>query len=212
VTIRDIGRAVLTAVVKSGGKDIAIEGADIVLDVVTDSELVDELPVVSWIVKAGRIGQSIRDQLFVRKLQRFLMALEQIPDNERMAFGEQLNDDSAVRQDLGEQLIIILDRLDELEKADMLARAFRAYIAEDIPYDLFLRIARVIDRCMIHDLKFAHNFERATDAFANESFDLAASGVIQIVQLPAIRTEDSRPMYMLSDFGHTFVNLILREG
>ena len=211
MTIRDIGRAILTAVVKAGGEDIAIEGSDIILDAVTNSELVDELPVVSWIVKAGRIGTSVRDQLFIRKLQRFLTALQDIPDHERLAFDDQLNDDPAKRQNLGEQLITILDRLDELEKADMLALAFRAYIAEKIPHDLFLRLARAIDRCMVHDLRFVHNFERATDAFPNESFDLAASGLIQMAQLPAIRTEDSRPMYILSDFGRTFINLILRE-
>ena len=36
----------------------------------------------------------------------------------------------------------------------------------------------LIDRFIVHDVKFLQNFEHAQYSFSNESFDLAASGLI----------------------------------
>jgi hypothetical protein len=208
MTIRDIGKAIISAIARTEGEEIAIETSDLVIDSITDSEIVEKVPFVSWLVKAQKIGQSVRDQLFARKLARFLDSLEDIPQEQREAFLREIATDETKRTKFAETLITILDRFEDAEKADMLADAFKAYLSGHISYEEFHRFARAIDRCFVMDLSQLFKFDGPTDDYPIQAVDLAGAGLLEIAQLPSIRTSDSRAKFVLSDFGKLFLKVM----
>jgi hypothetical protein len=55
--------------------------------------------------------------------------------------------------DLSEAIVLILDKLDDLEKPEMVAKAFAAFVRSKIPYECFRRLSSAIDIGFIEDLK-----------------------------------------------------------
>ena len=65
-----------------------------------------------------RAAGSVRDPLLAKKLGRFLFALQSVPLDERQAFHDSLMD-RADRRRVGEALLLLLDRLDDMDKPEL---------------------------------------------------------------------------------------------
>ncbi|MCX6923227.1 MAG: hypothetical protein NT154_08470, partial [Verrucomicrobia bacterium] len=65
---------------------------------------------------------------------------------------EDLRDPKSTKQ-LGDALVLILDKLDDLEKPAMLAKVFAAYVRGHIDYADFRRLAAGIGSSFVGDLK-----------------------------------------------------------
>lgn len=207
----ELGKSLIDTVGSAGGVDLLSDLGEVALDAATNDGILADIPILGSLLKLKKIGVSVRDHLFAKKLKRFLVAVSKMPAEERQAFTEEMDADPEIKRKVGETLISMLERFDEPEKAELLAKSFRFYLGGKLSFTAFHRIARAIDRCMVSDLKFVHNYERATDAFPEEAFDLASCGLIEIVGIPTIKSEDSRNMYKLTDFGLVFIDAVLRE-
>jgi hypothetical protein len=138
--------------------DLIVDGAsdliDFAFDQVTDSELLKDLPFIGFAVKIAKAGLSVRDRLFLRKVQLFLAALPKIEDEKKARFQEQLDSDKEFRNRVGETLLLIIERLDSLKKPEMLAKAFAYFMKGKIKEQEFRRLASAIDLAFIDDLEF----------------------------------------------------------
>lgn len=205
----DLGKSLIETIGKAGGAELSADLGELLLDATLDNGLVKEVPVVGTLLKLRNISISVKEHLFVKKLNRFLCEINSVSKSDREAFAESLEDDPELKEKTGEVLISLIDRYDETQKSELLAKAFSAYIRDEITFEEFFRIGRAIDRCMISDLLFVHSYERATDAFPDSAFDLASCGLIEIVAMPTIRTDESKNMYLLTDFGRLLMNVVL---
>jgi hypothetical protein len=154
------------------------ESLDLALDHVVKDDLLQELPIIVSAVRLARAGHAIRDRLFLVKLRRFVSALAHISDQNRSAFREKIKTDAQVRNRLGETLLLIIERLDSLEKSEMLAKVFAYFVKGNIKEEEFRRLASAIDLAFVDDLHYL-----ATE-FRMISFDalwsLLRSGLVQI--------------------------------
>ena len=64
-----------------------------------------------------------------------------------------MEDNPSYQRQVGENLIMLLDRLDDLEKPSMISKVFKAYLNGNINYHQFLRFAAVIDKILVKDLQ-----------------------------------------------------------
>jgi hypothetical protein len=138
-------------------KKTAIEiGADI-LEVAADQLLSDgilkDIPVFGTAVKLAGIGKTINDRIFLAKVHKFIFALPKIDQNQRRMFAHNMSVDEKLRQKLGETIILILDRFEDLEKPEILAKIFAALINEKINLEQFRRLANAVDLAFVDDLK-----------------------------------------------------------
>lgn len=124
---------------------VLAEYAELGLDAVLDEGVLRDIPVVGTLVALARAGVGIRDRLFAKKLLRFLLALDKAPQEERREQIERLASDMKERQHVGEQLILLLDRMNDMRKAEILAFAFEALLREEIDRAQFQGLAQVID-------------------------------------------------------------------
>lgn len=138
--------------------DQAIEGGsevlEFALDQLLDEGLLKDFPVVGTAIKLAGLGKSIRDRLFLAKLQRFLSALPDVQAEEKEKFQEKVQSDKDFRNRVGETLLLIIERLDSLEKPEMLAKTFAYFMKGKISESDFRRLASAIDLAFIDDLKF----------------------------------------------------------
>jgi len=145
--------------------DQIIEGGsellEFAIDQILEDGLLKDFPLVGTAIKLATVGKSIRDRLFLAKLQRFLVALPKIDPTKREKFQKQVQDDKEFRNRVGETLLLVIERLDSLEKPEMLAKAFAYFVRGKISESDFRRLASAIDLAFVDDLKFlAPQFKR----------------------------------------------------
>jgi len=207
---QELGDSLIETISKFGGKDIAADAGEITLDAFLDGGLIEDVPFIGTLMKLKNIGVGVREYLFTKKLLKFLNRINEVSRDDINKFIDKMEDDSDKKKKVGETLLLLIERMDEVEKSELLGNAFRSYLCRKINYEEFFRMGRAIDRCMVADLKFVHNYERATDAFPDAAFDLSSCGLIEMVGMPTIRTESSRNQYKITDYGKLFINSVLR--
>jgi len=178
-----------------------------------DSNLADgvlkDIPILGSLVKLYKSGENVREHLFSKKVEKIIKNMSGVSEEEVSKFNYQINSDPEYRTKVAEHLTLLIDRLDDIDKSEFLAKAFIGFSTNRVDFNKFKRLARAIERCMVEDLREVHNFERANDAYSDITADLAACGLIEMVQLPQVARDDVKPMYKISKFGELFVKVVL---
>ncbi|MDZ8236233.1 MAG: hypothetical protein RMZ69_03500 [Nostoc sp. ChiQUE01a] len=138
--------------ISSQTSDILADLGEVALDSLIEG-IVKDIPVLGSAVKIAKLSKTITDQIFLLKVKNFLLGLENISPEEKQIFFSKLNNNSEEKSKVGECLVLIINRLDDLEKAQILAELFLKLIKEKINLETFRRLASAIDIAFIEDLK-----------------------------------------------------------
>lgn len=151
--------------------DATIDTAEAFLDGLTSmGEVVEAFPVFGTVAKLIRTGFSIHDRLFMQKMAKFLLELQQVSVDERYTFVRDMDGDPTFKKKVGAKLVLLLDRVDDLEKASVLGKLFRAYLVGWVDYTLFGRLAGIVDRAYLPDL---NRLQRRNDEVSGDDAILA---------------------------------------
>ena len=127
--------------------DLAPDYAEIGLDAFSSSDLFKEVPIVKTAIALFKTGLAVREWHFVKKILAFLKELHSnVSESEQArAFREQIDNDPTFRRKVTEHLLVIIDRLLDTEKAQILARLFRAHVHKHLTWDQFVDLSIVLD-------------------------------------------------------------------
>ncbi|MGB5098035.1 MAG: hypothetical protein WBN82_09030 [Porticoccaceae bacterium] len=148
-----IGVSLVKSALSGGAAEIAGDVAELALDAALDQGVLKDVPVFGWLFKAYGITATIKERIFLNKVAKFLHATAAVSDLDRETFREKLSADLEFCRKVGENLVLLLDRHDNIDKAHILGRVFSGYLRGEIDYDSFLKIASAVDRATISDLK-----------------------------------------------------------
>jgi len=198
-------------------KDLLIDVAQITLESITDLEVLKRLPVVGSIVHTYGAIKSVRDRFYLKKIFRFFARVGEIPQEQRDAFVQRMRADPRRAQQVGESFAVWLDRLDDEEKAELLAKVFELYACGKIDFDRSSRFAAVIDRAHIPYLLQLRDGYRDDDVKSH----LLALGLLRVT---AKQADVDRQMHLdrarrdielvkmeLSDDGRVFQEYVVGE-
>ncbi|MBW4055501.1 MAG: hypothetical protein HIU83_08860 [Proteobacteria bacterium] len=146
----NIGTSLVKSIFSAGAAEIAGDVSELALDDVLNEGVLKDIPVFGWLIKGYRVVSTVKDRIFLKKIAMFLQGAT-VEIRRKEEFVDKLSDLSFC-QKVGENLILLLDRQDNLEKAFILGKSFAAYLSGSIEYDMFLRLAATIDRALITDL------------------------------------------------------------
>jgi len=94
--------------------------------------------------------------LLVKKLKKFLEAIEPLSDSERKAFSEKMMQDESFLERVQTNLLYAIDQVSEQEKPAMLGKCFDAFIRKQISKGSILRrLSDSIHRNLTIPLNFA---------------------------------------------------------
>jgi hypothetical protein len=162
---QDISKELVNTI---GSPDLSILGeiAEAAIDTLTNDTFASNLPLIGSIVAIGKGVLSIRERLFIKKVAAFLFELRTVSEKERRTFVESLGDGKE-QQKIGEAILLILDRLDDMDKPKIIGRLFKARIEGKISYHEFRLAASIIEKIMLQDLEkvreFNYDFEKIED-------------------------------------------------
>ncbi|WP_448103439.1 hypothetical protein [Pedobacter panaciterrae] len=132
------------------------EYAELSLDLILDDETIKNIPVFNTIVGVYKLGKSLKDRQNIKKISVFLNNLKDVPETSRNSFIQKLEESDKFRETMFEKILIMIERLDETVKAEIVGNLFKLYVMEAIDREKFLRFSGIVERALLYDLLALH--------------------------------------------------------
>ena len=167
-----------------------IESFGSLSEALMDSEIPDgvlqNIPFFDVLYKLGKASLSVRDHFFAKKLFKFLFEIKEITTEERTIFLKDL--ETKTGQKAGEVLMMLIERLDNMEKPKIIANLLKAKVNRNISMEKFLRLASIIDRGFLLDLKKLYLFEFSLGTYEEDITEsLFSLGLLYIEPITGIK-------------------------
>ncbi|MCI5040275.1 MAG: hypothetical protein MRY81_11385 [Donghicola eburneus] len=129
--------------------------ADTGIDLAIHQGAFDGVPVLGILTGVLKAGRKIKDEIEYRNIVRFLLGLSDTSQKERERFvAKRLEEDSL--SDFGENILLLLERVDDVKKPEMIGRLMAACIQGHLSYSDAMRLAAVVNRSYFSDLLILH--------------------------------------------------------
>lgn len=155
---KSLSQALITTVKDANLGGLSKDYSEALLDSITLNDTLRDIPLLGTIIAIGRLGWSVKEQIFAKKLIRFLSNLVEINQDERIDMLNRLDNEDGFAHQVGDRLIEILDKLDSYKKPEMLARVFRAYAARSIDGEMLNRLNYTIEHLPHYDFQYVRTF------------------------------------------------------
>lgn len=189
------------------------EATDILIDYVIDIDIVKELPVVGWIFRGLKIGNSISDCIFLHKLKIFINDIntEKINGNWKEKFT-----DKNERKKIGQKIIFIINSINEENKIKYLARIFCDYVNGILSKEDFYLYVEIIqniydsllEKIVYFDEKIIYTGFSVPDDYQSAFYHLQSN---LFFELTSGTINDGIP-YKLNNIGKYFKNLVIETN
>lgn len=139
--------------IKNDIRDIILEGMQAGISIFSDDMIIQQVPIISQIVKLYKIGNTIRDRTIINRLFIFVFCYSDLSPKEKNRIVNNIKKNKRSFGMYVDYLLIILDRLNDTENTKLVGKVFLEFINEGIN-DLELRqYCFVINMLMPGDLK-----------------------------------------------------------
>ena len=147
--------------IKSETLGLAKDYVEVGLDAIMTDGLLKDIPLVGTMVSLFKLGNTLKDRHTFKKLAVFFDRLSEIPIEDREKFVNELNDSDEYNESISEKVLLLIERLDETKKAEIIGNIFKLYVLNVITKDTFLKLAGFIERGILRDLlAFYHKHTR----------------------------------------------------
>ena len=165
------------------------------LDVVMDDGFLKEIPIVSTAISLYKIGHTIHERHYLKKLAAFIAALNRgaAKDEQREYYKSKITDDPDSRNKELEYVLVVIERYTNSDKAQMLAKLYLAYLNERISWQDFTKYSEVLDRLMPGDYTELCNgiWSDINDADVSDSLLRLVSLGLVVSHNKGVKTGDS---------------------
>lgn len=150
-------------------QDVTEEVIEVVIDEVSESELINKLPIVGTLKALYKTGQSIRDAIFLKKALFVLLELANVPLQNRIDFIDSLEEPFSG----GSEIILnAIDRLESNEKAVIFGRLCKLRALRRIELNEFMELSKLIQDAYLPDLKefYASKISKSSTSYKDSKF------------------------------------------
>lgn len=184
-----------------------LENTEVVVDHLLDDldGLVKDIPVVGTTFKLCKAFVSVRDRMFLAKISHFLKELDSARPEDKQKLTEKMRNYPDEAKKIGEIVLFSIDKASDLEKPEIVAKIFLAYINNQITYDVLRRMIEAINQAFVDDLKTLIY----KGSISNKSQEpylryLVSTGLTEVV---AGETIDSagKIYFKITEFGNEFI-------
>ena len=115
-------------------------------------DLFADIPIVGTLFQVMKAVDSVRDRALSVKLMRFLEPFQEASKNDRDKFKKRLMQDEFESRRVGEILFLVVERLTDLDKAQILRCLFVSYLNDQLSSIELRRMAQAVDISFADDL------------------------------------------------------------
>jgi hypothetical protein len=188
--------------------EAALENTEVVVDQFISNDLVKDIPFVGTALKACKAVADIRDRLFLAKISRFLTELNSVRLEIKEALKEKMTNNTEEAKKIGEVVLLVPDKVSDLEKPEILAKIFLAHIDNQVTFDDFRRITEAVSQAFVDDLRTLID----KDSIPSKSQEaylryLTITGLTEIVSEKIF--DEMGNLYELNELGRNFLEACL---
>lgn len=146
--------------------DLAVDFGEIAVESIFNDDLISEVPILKTIASVCKVGFSIRERHFAKKLATFIKDFQagKINEDKLNQFKHKLETVESYRDKVLDHIIIMIDRYIEDEKAKILANLLRGYIIHSCSLEEFIEMSACLDLIFISDCNVLKEFYTRTKA------------------------------------------------
>ncbi|MGK7887315.1 MAG: hypothetical protein AB4057_22135 [Crocosphaera sp.] len=194
---QELGYSLIKTIAQPDAIEAFAELGEVAFDEVIESGLLQDIPFVGTISKLLNAKVKIQEEFFIRKVKKFLLCLQNIDQDSLNKFQQKLQGGSEYSKKVGGKLVIILDRLDDEGKAELLGRLFRAYLEERIHQQILFRLSQAIDKAFFDDLIYLLQTEKSQKYNQLVYEQLQSTGLVKIADFAEISSpnEDRQKIF-----------------
>ncbi|RJQ56799.1 MAG: hypothetical protein C4526_00825 [Nitrospiraceae bacterium] len=193
----ELSNNIVDSIIESSSVELTAEITEFSIDKLLDDSLFKEIPWVGWIFKAKNIYTTLSDRILLSKIIRFLISLDDIPEEKKKEFRTKLESDKKFKERAGSTLFVLIDKLDDLEKPRMLSKIFSYYLKGYISFSDFHKLSDSVSLAFIGDLKDLVSMGSVNPTQKLDLESLYRSGLSQI----------QRHNYIETRIGHSELNI-----
>ncbi|MBF0171766.1 MAG: hypothetical protein HQK87_11905 [Nitrospinae bacterium] len=168
--------------VRGEARIFSVGAVETILDTVFEvgTDFIDKFPITSSVTALVRGGFTIKDRLFIRKLYYFFDNIEEVTDEEKQEFLRQYASDEKKQRKLGENIIVLLESCNDMEKPRIHAKLFTEFMRGRINQEIYLRFSHIIDRSFVHDIQQLEKINRGEKIDIDSQTSLFGLGLMGI--------------------------------
>ncbi len=185
--------------------DLTVNYGEIGIDTIFDEVVLKEIPVLKTIVSTYKIGKTIRERHFAKKLIVFLKEFhsKEIEQEKLDEFRSRFEEDEKYRDQVMEQIAVFNDRFDDIEKSKVLANLFRSHIHDKMNWACFIEMATCLDRLFPRVLIILKKFGTELNFKLPKGHELDSPDIHAILSAAAILSQERKDHYsFLGSIGH----------
>lgn len=202
----------IQSIASSEIKNITEDYCELGLDAMLDEGVLKDIPVFGTLTKLYSVGTTIHGKILEKKILKFFYELDQISFQKRIDFVAEIQNNPKQEKKVGEHLLILLERIDDMNKPQLLAKIFAAFIEEKIDFEMFVRLASTVDRSLVSDLIMLKEFEKlqgnSYTAIALENVGLVYLAVISGGSYDTEGNQTGGNQYAISELGVKLLSII----
>jgi len=187
--------------------NINIDLAEVTLDSLMNNGILKDLPIISSLVGITKFGLRTRELLLLRKILKFLTQLDSTTIEERQRFIANVETKETYNKKVGLALILILDKLEDLEKPEIIGKILAANIKGAIDYQTFLRLSYIVQKLFIPDLAYLRKIKNGIEVSYEKMDELYLSGLMITGDTGGVRF-DGRNEYRISPYAEILLDII----
>ena len=142
--------------------DLAREYADIAHHETVSDDVLSHIPLTKSVTAVARFVSNVRDQLLMRKLEKYLVAVAEVPGELRRQMVETLQSDPEYGRNIGEHVIELLERVESNFKPEMIGYVFAAFAKGGISIKMLHRLNDAIERLRTSEIGALRRYVEAT--------------------------------------------------
>lgn len=198
------------AFIKKGIEKITDVSADIL-------KVVADIPYVGSLLKLVKLGGSICDLMFLRRIATFFEANRDLTDEDRDRFYNDVQKLSPEkRSKLADYLVSLIASVDNGEKATIMGWIYGDRVRNNIDTVMMLRLCSIVNRCFVNDLKALCEYQEVKVTSDYISTNLFSLGLLEDLGISSGSADDDGDSggtrYKLNEVGFHLYRILKGKG
>lgn len=152
-----INKEIFSTVTSKEVAEIVIDFGEMGVDALLDDGLLKDIPILGTVLKSKDVIANVRDRILMKKLGAFLVPIVNISDEDIQEFSERLSDEKE-RNAIGEKILILIERQDNVEKARIIGTVFSEFVKNDITHQELEMLCHAVSQGYLGDIKSLPTF------------------------------------------------------
>lgn len=130
--------------------DLTMSTTELVMDLANKGDLLEAIPFANTVFKILKAKDSIADSIYANKLVGFIRGIGNLDENQKENLSNNLLKEDAAK--IGETLLLVLDRINDLDKPELLGFLFSCFASGQLNSEQLRRLVVSVDVAFSDDL------------------------------------------------------------